>query len=177
LHDPNLKPVKQRYETAFSLYQVSNGLAAEFSCDPERAFDDFNKARVEGTTSKYGGYFASAFRLKGPKAKSDAVTLLWKKVGKYWKVVAWDVSPKKPHPARRLIRGGVRPFAPSPAERVSATSSSVCRTRLCIHGSWPITLIPLQILFSDLHFVSTTFTGSACRHRLPPTMPLIFATQ
>ena len=80
LHDQNLKPVKQRYETAFSLYQVSNGLAAEFVCDPERAFDDFNKMRAEGTTSKYGSYFAaSTFRLRGPEGKSDAVTLLWRR--------------------------------------------------------------------------------------------------
>src|SRR5215475_10842394 len=89
LHDRNLKPVKQRYQTAFSLYQVSNGLAADFICDPDRAFDDFDKVRAERSMSKYGSYFASVFRLKGPKAsakaKTDAVTLLWKKEGKYWK--------------------------------------------------------------------------------------------
>jgi len=79
LHDQNLKPAKQRHETAFSLYQVSNGLAAEFICDPERAFDDSNKMRAEGSASKYGSYFASVFRLKGRKAKSDAVTLLLEK--------------------------------------------------------------------------------------------------
>src|SRR5262245_25781876 len=81
LHDQNLRPAKQRHETSFSLYQVSNGLAAEFICDPERAFDDFNKMRAEGSASKYGSYFASVFRLKGRKAKSDAVTLLWGKEG------------------------------------------------------------------------------------------------
>src|SRR5215472_9540026 len=77
LHDQNLRPAKQRHGTSFSLYQVSNGLAADFICDPERAFDDFNKMRAEGSASKYGSYFASVFRLKGPKAKSDAVTVLW----------------------------------------------------------------------------------------------------
>jgi hypothetical protein len=95
LQGPNAKPVKQRYETAFSLAQVSNGLASEFMCDPERAFDDFNKMRAEGTASKYGSNFAATFRLKGPKEKSDAITLLWGKEGKYWKVVAWDVEPAK----------------------------------------------------------------------------------
>jgi len=100
LHDQSLKPVKQRYETAFSLYQVSNGQAAEFICDPERAFDDFNKMRAEGTTSKYGSYFASTFRLRGPKGKSDAVTLLWRKEGRYWKVIAWDVEPEEASPGK-----------------------------------------------------------------------------
>lgn len=98
LHDRNLKPVKQRYQTAFVLYQVSNGQAAEYMCDPDRAFDDFEKVRTEGTTNKYGGYFASVFRLKMPKAKSEAVTLLWKKAGKYWKVIAWDVEPEEATP-------------------------------------------------------------------------------
>src|SRR5262249_55182914 len=42
LQDPNAKPVKHRYETAFSLAQVSNGLASDFFCDPHRAFDYFN---------------------------------------------------------------------------------------------------------------------------------------
>jgi len=100
LRDDNLKPVKQRYETAFSLYQVTNGLATEFMCDPERAFDDFNKMRTEGSTTRYGGYFASTFRLRGPKTKSDAITLLWRKEGKYWKVIAWDMEPEEAMPGK-----------------------------------------------------------------------------
>src|SRR5262245_12342031 len=35
LRDPHLKPMKQGHDKVFSLYQVSNGLAAEFICDPE----------------------------------------------------------------------------------------------------------------------------------------------
>ena len=100
LHDQHLKPVKQPYRAAFSLYQVSNALATELLCDPERAFDDFDKMRVEGSTSKYGSYFASAFRLKGLKGKSDAITLLWRKEGKYWKVIAWDVEPEEATPGK-----------------------------------------------------------------------------
>jgi hypothetical protein len=116
LHDQNLKPVKQRYETVFSLYQVSNGLAAEFVCDPERAFDDFNKMRAEGTTSKYGSYFASTFRLRGPKAKSDAVALLWRKEGKYWKVIAWDVEPEEASPGKTPDMRRRREATKAPAE-------------------------------------------------------------
>src|SRR5262249_43103256 len=100
LQDHNLKPVKHHYEKAFSLYQVSNGLAAEYICDPERAFDDFDKMRAEGSRNKYGSYYASVFRLKGPKAMSDAVTLLWAKDGKYWKVIAWDVEPEEARPGK-----------------------------------------------------------------------------
>src|SRR5215468_3638860 len=102
MHDPNLKPVKHRYERAFSLYQVSNGQAAEYICDPERAFDDFEKMRAEGSKNKYGAYYASVFRLKAPKAKgkSDAVTLLWRKEGKYWKVIAWELEPDEATPGK-----------------------------------------------------------------------------
>jgi hypothetical protein len=100
LHDKNLKPVKQRYQTAFLLYQVSNGLAADFLCDPELAFEDFNKIRGEGSGNKYGTYFASVFRLKRAKEKSDAVTLLWRKEGKYWRVIAWDIEPEDVTPGK-----------------------------------------------------------------------------
>src|SRR5262249_38667730 len=75
-------------------------LAAEFICDPEQAYDDFDKMRTEGSASKYGSYFASGFRLKGPNAKSDAITLLWRKEGKYWKVFAWDVETEEAAPAK-----------------------------------------------------------------------------
>jgi hypothetical protein len=100
LHDQNLKLLKHPYRTAFSLYQVSNGLAVEFLCDPERAFEDFDKLRVERSARKYEGYFATAFRLKGPKAKSDAITLLWRKEAKYWKVIAWDLEPEQATPGK-----------------------------------------------------------------------------
>lgn len=100
LQDPNAKPVKQRHQTAFSLAQVSNGLTADLLCDPESSFDDFNKMRAEGTAGKYDGNFAATFRLKGPKEKSDAITLLWRKEGKYWKVIAWDIEPAEVPPGK-----------------------------------------------------------------------------
>ena len=96
----------------FSLYQVSNGVAADFECDPEKAFDEFDRARVAGTAAKFGRYFAAVFRLKAGKGKSDAITLLWTKEGKYWKVVAWDVEPEEAktqrhagHPAEASLDG------------------------------------------------------------------------
>ena len=116
LHDENLKPVKQRYETVFSLYQVSNGLATEFMCDPERAFDDFNKMRTEGSTTKYGSYFASTFRLRGPQTKSDAITLLWRKEGKYWKVIAWDMEPEEAIPGKTPDMRRRQPTKAAPTE-------------------------------------------------------------
>jgi len=100
LDDPTLKSVKQPYEATFSLYQVPNGVAADFECDPENAYDDFDKARVSKTATKYGSYFVSVFRLKAPKGKSDAVTLLWTKEGKYWKVVGWEFEPEEGKPDR-----------------------------------------------------------------------------
>ena len=100
LHDRDLKPVKHPYEKAFALYQVSNGEAAEYICDPDRAFDDFDKMRAARSRNRYGGYFASVFRLKAPKTRSDTITLLWSKEGKYWKVIAWDVEPEDGSPSK-----------------------------------------------------------------------------
>ena len=94
LNDPEIKPIKQPHATTFSLYRVSDGVAADFECDPEKAFDEFDQARLAGKAQKYGSYFASVFRLKVAKGKSDAITLLWSKEGKYWKVVAWEVEPE-----------------------------------------------------------------------------------
>jgi len=137
LHDQNLRPAKQRHGTSFSLYQVSNGLAAEFICDPERAFEDFNKMRAEGSASKYGSYFASVFRLKGRKAKSDAVTLLWGKEGKYWKVIAWDVEPEEATPGKTpdMRRRRVPAKTGSPETQMSADPEFVRASHDFLH-SW-----------------------------------------
>ena len=98
LNDSTFKATKQAYATAFSLYQVTNGTAAEFECDPENAYEDFDKARLSKTAGTYGNYFVSAFRLNAPQGKSDPITLLWTKEGKYWKVVAWEFEPEEAKP-------------------------------------------------------------------------------
>jgi hypothetical protein len=110
----DIKPIKQPYATTFAIYQVTNGVAADFECDPEKAFDEFDKSRLSSTAGKYGGYFAAAFRLKAAKGKSDTITLLWAKDGKYWKVVAWEVEPEEARPGampdtRRRKAEAVRP--------------------------------------------------------------------
>jgi len=137
LRDQNLRQVKQPYRTAFSLYQVSNGLAAEFLCDPERAFEDFDNTRVEGSTRKYGSYFVSAFRLKGPTGKSDAITLLWRKEGKYWKVIAWDVEPEEATPGKvpDMRRRRATAKAGPAATQTSADPEFVHASRDFLH-SW-----------------------------------------
>ena len=94
LSDASLKPIKQNYGTTFALYQVSDGVAADFECDPERAFEDYDRSRIAGTNSKYGRYFASVFQLTPSHEKGDTITLLWTKEGKYWKIVSWDVEPE-----------------------------------------------------------------------------------
>ena len=98
LADPVLRPIKQPYGAAFALYQVPNGTAADFECDPERAFDDYDKARVSRKTTKYGDYFASVFQLKPAQGKGDTVTMLWTREGNYWKVIAWDTEPEDAKP-------------------------------------------------------------------------------
>jgi hypothetical protein len=98
LADQSLRPVKQPYATAFGLYQVPNGTAADFECDPESAFDDYDKARASGTGTKYGRYFASVFQLKPAQGKGATVTMLWSKEGNYWKIIAWDIEPEDAKP-------------------------------------------------------------------------------
>ena len=115
LNDPAFKLTKQPNASAFSLYQVPNGVAAEFECDPEHAYEDFDKARLSKTAATYGNYFVSAFRLKAPKGMSDAITLLWTKEGKYWKVVSWEMEPEEAKPGT----------VPDTRRRKSAAASAV----------------------------------------------------
>jgi len=98
LADSDLLPIKHPYTAMFGLYQVPNGKAADFECDPERAFDDYDKARVARTGTKYGRYYASVFQLKPAQGRGDTVTMLWAKEGNYWKVIAWDVEPEDAKP-------------------------------------------------------------------------------
>ena len=122
LDERDIKPMKQPYQAMFSLYQVPNGVAADFECDPAKAFEDFDSSRVSGTAAKYGRYFASVFRLKARSGKSDALTLLWTKEGKYWRVVAWEIEAQEAKPG--VIpdtRRRKRLAAPPPAKaRVTA---------------------------------------------------------
>ncbi len=96
--DPSLKLIKQNYGTTFALYQVPDGVATDFECDPERAFEDYDSSRIAGTKGKYGRYFASVFQLKPSHGKGDTITLLWTKEGKYWKIISWDVEPEDGKP-------------------------------------------------------------------------------
>ena len=98
LDGPTLKLMKLSKANVFSLYQVTNAVAAEFECDPNNAYADFDKSRISKKAGNYGSYFLSAFRLKEPKGKSDAIILLWAKEGKYWKVVAWEIEPEEATP-------------------------------------------------------------------------------
>ena len=98
ISDPNLKLVKQPYGALFTMYQVPNAVAAEFECDPARAFDDYDSARVSKASGKYGRYYGSVFQLKPAQGKGDTITMVWAKEGGYWKVIAWDVEPENSKP-------------------------------------------------------------------------------
>jgi hypothetical protein len=122
LQGRDIKAMKQPYMTTFALYQVSNGVAADFECDPDQAYDEQEKSRASRTEGKQGNYFASVFRLKGAKSTSDAITLLWAKESKVWKIVAWQVEPDKSKPgATPDTRRGVGITAAGP-EKAKATA-------------------------------------------------------
>ena len=108
LHDQEIKLIQQPYATSFALYRMSNEMAADFECDPEKAFAEFDQSRVSGTASKSGAYFASVFRLKPASGNSDPITLIWTKEAKYWKVVSWEVEPAEAKPG---ITPDIRPKA------------------------------------------------------------------
>lgn len=110
-----LKPVKQTYSATFALYGISTAVAAEYECDPNRAYELQEKARAAKEQKKQGEYYASVFRLKSATGKSDALTLVWTREGKYWKVVSWEVEPPEGKPGtttrdtRRAALAAARP--------------------------------------------------------------------
>lgn len=88
----DMKPMKQAYMTTFVLYQVTNQMGMDYECDPDAAYEEQEKARIANSEDKLGTYYASVFGLRNDKSKSDAITLIWAKEGRYWKVVAWEVE-------------------------------------------------------------------------------------
>jgi hypothetical protein len=132
--DPDLLPIKHPYATAFGLYQVPNAKAADFDCDPERAFDDYDKARVTRTGTKYGRYYASVFQLKPPQGRGNTVTMLWAKEGNYWKATAWDIEPEDAQP-EAVPDTRVRAKAPAPEAQTKADAELLRSTEQFLH-SW-----------------------------------------
>jgi hypothetical protein len=154
LDAPGIKLIKQNAAAAFSLYQLSNAAAAEFECDPERAYSDFDQARVAGTGGKYGQYFASSFRLNAPKGNSDAVTLLWSKEDKLWKVVAWEIEPgeKRPGALPDTRRNKMLAAAAKPKVRAQADPAFLQASHDFLH-SW---------LVEDNFDRAATYIASRC---------------
>jgi len=137
LADPSLQPVKHPYSAAFGLYQVPNAKATDFECDPERAFDDYDKARVSKTGTKYGRYYASVFELKPPQGQGDTVTMLWAKEGNFWKVIAWVVEPDDAKP-EAVPDTRKRAAAPAPEVRTSG-DPDLLRSSQQFLRSWLVT--------------------------------------
>jgi hypothetical protein len=71
LRDQNLKPLKHPYRTAFSLYQVSNGMAAEFLCDPERALKTSTRCEWKGAHASMGAILPL---LSGSRGRRERAT-------------------------------------------------------------------------------------------------------
>jgi hypothetical protein len=118
LEGSGLKAIKPDSGAPCFIYQLSNASAAEFECNPDEAFQDFDKSRLSGEAGKYGRYFGSVFRLNADKGKADAITLLWAKEGKYWKVVAWEIEPEEEKPGgmpdtRRRQTAAAKPAPPA----------------------------------------------------------------
>ncbi len=158
ISDPNLKPVKQNYGTTFALYQVPDGVAADFECDPERAFEDYDSSRISGTKGKYGRYFASVFQLKPMHEKGDTITLLWTKEGKYWRIVSWDVEPDDAKPDDAPDTRRPASIAPAPAVRTRGDPALLHVANQFLH-SW---------LVSDNFDQAAQFFSSRCYPCITP---------
>ena len=122
--DRSFKAVKQQTDSVFSLSQVTNRTATELECDPQRAYEEFDRSRSAGTLDKFGDYFTSTFRLRSPREQSDGITLLWTKENKNWKIVAWDIEPeeRKPDqvPDTRLSASTAPPSPTTKADTIQA---------------------------------------------------------
>ena len=121
IQDKSYKLAKQQPGAVFSLSQVTNRAATELECDPQKAYDDFDRFRAAGTLDKFGDYYASTFRLRIPNETSDGISLLWLRENKTWKIVSWDIEPEegKPEPTP-----DTRPAAPAIASASSAEAGS-----------------------------------------------------
>jgi hypothetical protein len=89
---PRLKPVKNAYESEFSLFAVPDDVAAANDCTERYASELLELASKKEPSKKYGDYFASAFRAKAGHAKGGTVYLLWTKEDKHWKIVALRIA-------------------------------------------------------------------------------------
>jgi hypothetical protein len=113
VNDSRLALVKQQYGNIFGIYRVPDGVAPEFECDDQRAWQEFEAARVSGKAGKSNRYYAAIFRLKPPNETGQIITILWTKDGNYWKVVSWDIEPEDAKP------GEVPDTRPTPAPAVA----------------------------------------------------------
>ena len=153
LQGRDIKAMKQPYMTTFALYRVSNGVAADFECDPDQAYDELEKSRAAGTEDKLGKYFASVFRLKSGKTESDAITLLWTKEGKVWKIVAWQVEPAEGKPgATPDIRRGATAAKRPAKTKVTAEPAVLQATHDFLH-TW---------LVNDDYEKASTYVSQSC---------------
>jgi hypothetical protein len=89
---PRLKPVKNAYESEFSLFAVPDDVAAANDCTELYASELIELAKKKEPSQKYGDYFASAFRTKTGPEKGSAVYFLWTKEDKHWKIVALRIA-------------------------------------------------------------------------------------
>lgn len=135
LDDHNLKAMKQPYDSAFTLYQVPELAAANLQCNPEQAFQQYDKARVSGAKSKFGKYYVAAFRLNSPQARGDVITLLWMKDGKRWRVASWDLEPEDSKPAK-MPDTRLQPVDPKNAEPRLTAAPELLRASDHFLRSW-----------------------------------------
>jgi hypothetical protein len=128
-----IKPMKQAHMTTFVLYQVTNQMGLDYECDPDAAYEEQEKARVAKSEGKPGTYYASVFGLRSAKSKSDAITLIWTKEGRYWKVVAWEVEGEGSRPGIGRDTRLANAAGPAAKQKMAADPAVVQASRDFLH--------------------------------------------
>ena len=89
---PRLKPVKNGYESDFSLFAVPDDIAASRDCTELYASELIDLVKAKEPSKGYGDYFASVFRAKAGPSKGNTVYFLWTKEDEHWKIVSLTVA-------------------------------------------------------------------------------------
>ena len=95
--NPGLRLVNQPHSTRFTMYRVSNEVAASFDCESQLTLALSSKAMA-----MLGTHMATTFYIDG--RRDTPVALLWTRENGYWKIVSWKVGAEET---------GTQPAAPA----------------------------------------------------------------
>jgi hypothetical protein len=164
--NPRFKPVKNRYESQFLLFEVPNDFAAAADCSERNAVEPAS-AKNE-PSKKYGDYFGSAFRLKAGASKGSTVYFLWSKEGDYWKIVALKIADEADP---KMVATTATPATPKvlPMPRVNADPKLIQAVQQFLSAWFVKQEYETALSFlSPKSYVCLDYSGDPAKKGLPP---------